>query len=213
MDRRREPRLSIRRAALLSEGHVASGGTLRNLCEGGCAVEADRRVAPDERVALHLVIDEDEPPLFVDAAQVCWTAEGRFGLKFLAMSPGARDRLQAFLSARLEAGIVVELRRHRRFAVRLPVAFWGNGMNGLGAVINLSKGGCGVESDATPRQGTSLQLFVTAPTRRASLVVEAAAVRWSHDRRFGVEFGPMRPELQEALQAMLVSLAEQQDDR
>lgn len=207
MERRRAPRICVKRSVFITEGRLGSGGTMLNLSEGGGAVECGRSASPDERLALHLVIYEDEPPLFIEEARVCWATEERFGVEFLAMSPEGRDRLHEFLRLRLEAGITAELRRYPRFTIRLPVAFWAERLNGLGETANLSKGGCAVESEVVPSRGLPLQLFMTVPTRDSSVVVDSVPVRWSRGRQFGVEFTALRPEAQQVLQQLIAGLA------
>lgn len=210
MEIRRTPRLSVKRAVYSTEGRMRTGGTVLNLSEGGCAVEGGERVRPSERLGLRLVLTEDEPPLFVDEARVCWTAEGRFGVEFLVLSAEARARLRAFLRSRFEAGIVAELRQRPRYLVGLPVAFWGWRVGGLGETVNVSKKGCAVQSDVVVPMNVSLRLLVTSAAFESLVMINVARVRWSRDRQFGVEFTSVQPASQQVLQQILDSLAAEQ---
>lgn len=100
MERRRAARLRVTGSALLTEGRIRTGATLRDLSEQGCALQLRGSVGQGERFALHLLIPEEGLPLLIQEARICWRAEGRIGLEFLAMSDQTREQLREYVRAR-----------------------------------------------------------------------------------------------------------------
>ncbi len=88
----------------------------------------------------------------------------------------------------------MERRKHFRYEISLPVSFSGEGLDGNGRVLNLSKRGCVIESDMNPSEGDYLVVLVHLPGRETPMRVDAAAVRWTRGRHFGLEFLYKRPE-------------------
>jgi hypothetical protein len=84
-------------------------------------------------------------------------------------------------------------RRASRLLVHCQVVFLGDHVVGKGTMIDLSSTGCGVESTSVLRKGTQLALHVTVPGQEDSVMVNAAAVRWSLGRKFGLKFVRMKP--------------------
>ena len=77
---------------------------MSNLSTGGCKVGSFKPV--DTRMYLKLrlyFIGYPEFPMEVDLAQVRWSHEREFGLKFLTMEPDQQERLRRFVST-LETG-------------------------------------------------------------------------------------------------------------
>ena len=99
----------------------------------------------------------------------------------------------------------MESRRHPRYPVTLPVAFWG-AASGEGRIVNLSAGGCGVESEVSPAPGQTLRLYTVLPASHTTVVIEVAPVRWAKGRRFGVEFVTLPPASQQLLTQWLARL-------
>ncbi len=88
----------------------------------------------------------------------------------------------------------MEIRKHLRFAVRLPISFTGGGVADEGVVSSLSEEGCAVESNTGLERGACLNLNILMPDHFAPMTVDLATVRWVHGRRFGLEFLHIRPE-------------------
>ena len=94
----------------------------------------------------------------------------------------------------------MELRAKPRVHVEFPLTFSGDEVLGRGTVINLSAGGCGIESDENVQKGTFLGLRVLLPGHEPTVLhVDVAAVRWSQGKRFGVEFLRIRSEEQQRI--------------
>lgn len=94
-------------------------------------------------------------------------------------------------------------RRSDRLLVHCPVVFLGEHVVGKGTMTDLSSVGCGVESTTVLRKGTHLSLHVTVPGQEDSVMVNAAAVRWSLGRRFGLKFLKVKPAERARLQKFL----------
>lgn len=100
----------------------------------------------------------------------------------------------------------MELRKHPRYTLGIPAAFWGGVTEGKGVIQNISTGGATIESDTVPTTGTYLTISALLPDGRVTLVIDLAPVRWSFPRHFGVEFIQMQPEAQAALRRLVDTL-------
>ncbi len=71
---------------------------------------------------------------------------------------------------------------------------------------NVSTGGWKVDSDQPVQRGHYFGLRVVLPDQAVPLKVDLAAVRWSSEREFGLEFLRMQPEEQVHLRRFVSSL-------
>jgi hypothetical protein len=96
---------------------------------------------------------------------------------------------------------VVELRKHPRFRMSLPVvlsfsrsevsvSFRGD-QQGAGTVVDLSTKGCKVLSPAHVQPGDRLLLILRVPRQAAPLRIDQASVRWVEDGSFGLEWAAL----------------------
>lgn len=81
----------------------------------------------------------------------------------------------------------MEHRQSLRFMVEFSATFRGDA-TGVGTVYNLGMGGCKVVSDLVVTMGTVLQVHLQVPDQTTAIMVKAAAVRWTMDNEFGIEF-------------------------
>ncbi len=81
-------------------------------------------------------------------------------------------------------------------------------MSGEGTVTDLSKRGwkATVASTQTVRRGTYLALHLSLPDQAPPMKVSSAAVRWSREGEFGVEFLFMESGEEERLDQFLQTL-------
>ena len=94
-----------------------------------------------------------------------------------------------------------------RFTVHLPISFLGYNLTGEGIVVNLSLGGCAVESEQNIQQWKYLTLRIFMPDQDAPLVVDRAQARSSRRRRLLVlEFLAMQPQEQARLRHFVSTL-------
>lgn len=78
----------------------------------------------------------------------------------------------------------------RRATLRLRVQFRTmfstySTLEGLGMVLDLSTGGCRIESPVTIEPGMSLELRIYAPDLDWPLMIEAASVQWVNGHTLG----------------------------
>ncbi len=57
-----------------------------------------------------------------------------------------------------------------------------------GDVVDLSIGGCRVESPTTVQPGASLEVRIVTKTQEPSIQIQQAIVRWTRGSQFGLEF-------------------------
>ena len=100
----------------------------------------------------------------------------------------------------------MELRKHLRSAVQLPITFKGDQIAGEGIVFNLSLEGCAVGIDAMVKPGTYLGLRIQTPQYEVPIEVELAVVRWSEGQNLGIEFIRIRAEEQDRLRQFVKTL-------
>ncbi len=93
-----------------------------------------------------------------------------------------------------------------RFTVHLPIAFSGDSLTGEGIVVNLSLGGCAVESEQKVQQWKYLTLRIFMPDQDAPLVVDRAQVRPPRRQLLPLEFLAMQPQEQARLRHFVSTL-------
>jgi hypothetical protein len=79
-------------------------------------------------------------------------------------------------------------------------------------VQNISLGGCQIESDTPVYLGDFLKLNMHYAPDSVPIEVDAAGVRWSDGKKFGVSFAWLQPDQHERLIKYLESLAQRQAD-
>ena len=94
-----------------------------------------------------------------------------------------------------------ELRQHQRrmtppgcllsFAPFAPTLSFNGDAEGEGVILNLSPGGCKINSDACVKVGDAMSLIIFLPGETAPTAVDLALVRWGGEACFGVEFVSM----------------------
>ena len=97
-----------------------------------------------------------------------------------------------FLAFRPRERYVAILEPDRREFERLPVqawsALWIGERGGSARVIDVSAGGCAIETDTALREGEIVQLEVTPAGADRPIAVEQAMVRSARPGRVGVQF-------------------------
>jgi PilZ domain len=100
----------------------------------------------------------------------------------------------------------MDLRDYPRFEVDIPASFFGDEINGKGAITNLSEGGCAVKGNANTKIGAFLELNVDLPAPHQKLIVDVAVVRWSIGTKFGLDFLQLDPEQEKRLRRFIKTL-------
>jgi len=76
-----------------------------------------------------------------------------------------------------------------RLRVQFRTTFWDSTkLEGSGYLLDLSTGGCRIESQVTVEPGVSLELRIYVPDLEWPLMIEAANVQWVSDQIFGLAF-------------------------
>jgi PilZ domain-containing protein len=83
---------------------------------------------------------------------------------------------------------VVESRKSPRFAVQLPLLFSGTDHAGDGTILNISREGCMVTAEHVATPPAYVRLDMQLWEGQEPVHIELAAVRWSSDTRFGLEY-------------------------
>ncbi len=95
-----------------------------------------------------------------------------------------------------------ERRTQPRFRTQFRSTFSGNSQEGQGRTLDLSVGGCKIESDIRVEQGATFEFRLHLPGLDWPLRVDEAMVRWTDGNTFGIAFIRIRPE--EAVKLKLV---------
>ena len=88
----------------------------------------------------------------------------------------------------------MEQRKNLRFHVQFRSSFSSIAMvGGEGNVVDLSIRGCRIESPIDVQPGASLEVRIAAIEHEPPIQIQAAIVRWSREREFGLEFEVIAP--------------------
>ena len=99
------------------------------------------------------------------------------------------------------------MRRDVRYQVKCPVMFVVDGKPGEGAVFNLSRGGCAIETTMYTGVDDPVSLQITVSNQPTPITIELGKVRWSTQREFGVEFMVVEPASKRRLDDFLLAVA------
>lgn len=133
-------------------------------------------------------------PIFLGMAE-------KFGASRTLKKPFNRHQLLQVVEE-----VLGEKRRSVRIQTDFPISFDGDGLMGKGRVVNISRGGCAVESEHSVQTGTYLRIRLDLPDPQPALTVELSAVRWSTGSAFGLEFIRLEPEAQRRLRQYVMTL-------
>lgn len=95
-----------------------------------------------------------------------------------------------------------QLRKHPRVRVSAPfpcslarvgLAKKGAVDQGLGIIYDVSTKGARVMTEAVITPGDRIAMQLRLPDQEASMVIEAATVRWGREQTYGVEFEQLSP--------------------
>jgi hypothetical protein len=107
----------------------------------------------------------------------------------------------------------IDRRATPRFRLQFRTAFSGlRALEGTGTILDLSLGGCRVESQVTVQEGVSLELRVYAPDLEWPLMIDEARVQWISGQTFGLAFVRVRDVEQQRLHQVLVSVSEHEEE-
>ncbi|MEO6308798.1 MAG: PilZ domain-containing protein [Nitrospiraceae bacterium] len=101
---------------------------------------------------------------------------------------------QRLIDGKVDGQSVMDMKAEdRRTTPRLRVQFrttfsTSSKLEGTGTMLDLSTGGCRIESPVSVEPGVSLELRIYAPDIEWPLMVEAASVQWVSGKIFGLAF-------------------------
>lgn len=99
-----------------------------------------------------------------------------------------------------------------RFRVQFRTTFSVSpNLEGTGILLDLSAGGCRIESMLTPEPGISLELRIYVPDIEWPLMIEKASVQWVNGHTFGLGFVRLREAERERLRQVIGRLAADQE--
>jgi hypothetical protein len=99
-----------------------------------------------------------------------------------------------------------ERRVQPRFTTQFRSTFSGQRKEGQGRTLDISVGGCKIESDSTVTQGTKLECRLHIPGLDWPLRIDEAVVRWVEGNTFGIAFSRISPEELAKLKTVLSEL-------
>ena len=130
-------------------------------------------------------------------------------------TPGAAFRLpntrvevaeaMAVKAQALKKRRITEKRLHPRFTAQFRSTFSGGQREGQGKTVDLSDGGCRIESDATVVANASFECRIYAPGLDWPLRIDEAQVRWVKGNSFGLQFTVMHPEERRKLRELIAN--------
>lgn len=97
-------------------------------------------------------------------------------------------------------------RTQPRFTTQFRSTFSRNQYEGQGRALDLSIGGCKIESEANVVQGATLECRLHIPDLDWPLRIDEATVRWVEGHTFGLSFTRIRPEEKAKLMQLLERL-------
>ena len=125
---------------------------------------------------------------------------------------------QRLIDGKVEGQSVMDMRTEdRRATPRLRVQFrttfsGSMKLEGAGNILDLSMGGCRIESPVTVEPGVSLELRIYAPNIEWPLMIEAASVQWVSGHTFGLAFFRITEPEQQRLGQVISDLMEEGED-
>jgi len=103
----------------------------------------------------------------------------------------------------------LEKRQQPRFTSQFRSTISGGQREGQGRTLDLSVGGCMIETDFPVAVGASFEFRIYVPGLDWPLRIEEAQVRWVKANTFGIQFMKIKPGDEEKLKQVIASLNEE----
>jgi hypothetical protein len=126
---------------------------------------------------------------------------------------------QRLIDGKVEGQSIMDMETEERRAMpRLRVQFRttfsdSTTLEGIGVMLDLSTGGCRIESPVTVVPGFSLELRIHVPDLDWPLMIEAASVQWVSGQTFGLAFFRITETEQQRLGQVISGLMEGGEQR
>ncbi len=102
-----------------------------------------------------------------------------------------------------------EKRQQPRFTSQFRSTFSGGQREGQGRTLDLSAGGCKIETDFPVIVGASFECRIYVPGLDWPLRIDEAKVRWVKANTFGIQFTKIQPDEEVKLKRTIASLNEE----
>lgn len=102
----------------------------------------------------------------------------------------------------------LEKRHQRRFTAQFRSTISSGQKEGQGRTLDLSAGGCMIETDLTVAVGACFECRIYLPGLDWPLRINEAHVRWIKRNTFGIQFTKIHPEEEAKLKQVIASLDE-----
>ena len=99
-----------------------------------------------------------------------------------------------------------EKREQPRFTSQFRSTISGGQGEGQGRTLDLSAGGCMIETDLPVVMGASFECRIYVPGLDWPLRIDEAQVRWVKGNTFGIQFVKIKPDEEEKLEQVIASL-------
>jgi len=158
--------------------------------QGYAIHSSPRHLADDEKWGLRIFISMDDHR---DVRTREFSADGVYATEPEADLHGITYG-QRLIDGKVDGRSVVDMkttdrRTMPRLRVQFRTTFVGSSTpEGTGLILDLSTGGCRIESPVTVEPGLSLELRIYVPDIEWPLMVEAASVQWVSGQTFGLAF-------------------------
>jgi len=97
MERRRHRRVSTQvKSWLRANSHEVEGKAI-DLSMGGARIESSLDIQPGKPIAVKLLMPGDDVPIVIEQAQVQWSVDRTFGVRFLDVPQQDQDELEALI--------------------------------------------------------------------------------------------------------------------
>jgi c-di-GMP-binding flagellar brake protein YcgR len=102
-----------------------------------------------------------------------------------------------------------EKRQQPRFTSQFRSTFSGEQREGQGRTLDLSSGGCMIETDQPVVVDTTFECRIYVPGLDWPLRIDEAQVRWVKEGTFGVQFTKIQPDEEAKLSRVIASLEDE----
>ena len=183
--------------------------------QGYTIQSAPHHMADGEKWQLRTFISVDDPRGVKSrefSADVLYATEQEADIHGIAFG-------QRLIDGKVEGRSVMDMKTvDRRATPRLRVQFrttfsGSTKLEGTGVVLDLSTGGCRIESPVTLEPGLLLELRIYVPDLEWPLMIEAANVQWVSGQTFGLAFFRIKETEQQRLGQVIGYLVEGGEDR
>ena len=97
MERRQHRRVSAQVKSLLRANSHEVEGKVTDLSMGGARIESSLDIEPGKPIVVKLLMPGDDVPIVIEQAQVQWSVDRTFGVRFLGVRQQDRDELEALI--------------------------------------------------------------------------------------------------------------------